>query len=593
MRVWTKSAVVVVAASTVLTAQSTPQAPSASRPARDTPAQTDRTAPQPTGRITGRVLASDTGRPVRRARVLLNASELPGGRGVLTDDNGLFDFLELPAGRYTLGVSKSGFVGISYGQRRPLQPGTPLQLADGQAIRGIEFRLPPGSVIAGHVFDEAGDPLPGATVRILQYRFAQGSRQLVPAGAAQTDDRGEYRVWGLNPGEYYVTAVARNFTPPGGPLNGRFGGPFGGRGGPSPNVGGTPAPEGRGNAPEQTGYAPTYFPGVESVSQARPVTVGLSAQALDIDFGVLLVQTSRVTGRVISSEGEPVSTGNIALFPEGQQTGRQGAGAGFTARIQWDGGFAITNVPPGRYILRARGDDWEVPQFALMPVTVSGPEVSGLNVMLAPGGTISGSLTFERSQLVAPDPTQFRVTAPSADGGALGPQQNVRVGQDGRFSLEGVPVGTHWIRTQTPRGWMLKSVTFDGRDVTDIAVDVRSGQQLSSVSIVFTDKISEINGIVANEQGTPVTEFTMLAFPTDTSLWHPQSRQIMTARPDQNGRYQLRGLPPGEYLLAPVDPTEAGEWFDPAYLDEHRAGAVRVTLGAGDIKSQDVRAATR
>jgi len=593
MRVWAKSTLLIVVTSTALTAQSTTQAPSASRPARDTPAQTDSAAPQPTGRITGRVLASDTGRAVRRARVLLNASELPGGRGVLTDDNGLFDFIELPAGRYTLGVSKSGFVAISYGQRRPLQPGTPLQLADGQTIRGIEFRLPPGSVIAGHVFDETGDPLPGATVRILQYRFTQGARQLVPAGASQTDDRGEYRVWGLNPGDYYVSAVARNFTPPGGPMGGRFGGPFAGRGGPPPNIGGTAPPDGRGNAPEQTGYAPTYFPGVDSVAQARPVTVGLSAQALDIDFGVMLVQTSRVTGRVISSEGEPVSTGNITLFPEGQQTGRQGAGAGFNARIQWDGGFTITNVPPGRYILRARGDDWEVPQFAVTPVTISGPEVSGLNVMLAEGGTISGSLTFERSQLVPPDPTQFRVTAPSADGGALGPQQNVRVGQDGRFSLAGVPVGAHWIRSQTPRGWMLKSVTVDGRDVTDVPVDIGSGQQLSSVSIVFTDKISEINGVVADARGTPMTEFTMLAFPTDNALWHPQSRQIMTARPDQNGRYQLRGLPPGEYLLAPVDPTESGEWFDPAYLDEHRAGAVRVTLGPGDTKSQDVRVSTR
>ncbi len=63
----------------------------------------------------------------------------------------------------------------------------------------------------------------------------------------------------------------------------------------------------------------------------------------------------------------------------------------------------------------------------------------------------------------------------------------------------------------------------------------------------------------------------------------------MTGRPDQNGKFQMRGLPPGEYLLAAVDPTEAGEWFEPSYLDEHRAGAVRITLGDGDIKTQNVR----
>ena len=79
----------------------------------------------------------------------------------------------------------------------------------------------------------------------------------------------------------------------------------------------------------------------------------------------------------------------------------------------------------------------------------------------------------------------------------------------------------------------------------------------------------------------------MLAFPTDPSLWRPQARQIMTARPDQNGKFQIRGLPPGEYYLATVDPAEQGEWFEPAFLDEHRAGAARVTLGDGDVKTQD------
>ena len=106
------------------------------QPARDTPAQPKDAPPPPAGRITGRVLAADNGRPVKRARVFVTAAELPGGRGMLTDDSGVFDLTELPAGRYTLTVSKSGFVALSYGQRRPLQAGTPLQLADGQQLKG-------------------------------------------------------------------------------------------------------------------------------------------------------------------------------------------------------------------------------------------------------------------------------------------------------------------------------------------------------------------------------------------------------------------------------------------------------------------------
>jgi Carboxypeptidase regulatory-like domain len=564
------------------------QAPSGPRPARDTPAQT--AAKPATGRIAGRVLTADTGRPVKRARVLLNAPEIPGGRGTLTDDQGAFDFTELPQGRYTLAVSKSGFVNLAYGQRRPLQPGTPLQLNEGQQIRSLEFRLPRGSVIAGHVFDEAGDPLPGVTVRAMAYRYAQGSRQLVSSGNAQTDDRGEYRIWGLNPGEYYITAVARNF-------NVGQAGPFGGRGGRgggpalSPNVGGALPPPAA-DSPEQSGYAPTYYPGVESIAEARAVTLSLGAETLDINFGVLLVRTSRITGRVLASDGTAVSTGNVVLTPEGQQSGRPGSGTGFGGRIQWDGAFTIVNVPPGRYVLRARGDDWEVPQFSMMPVSVAGGDLTGLNVMLTPGASISGSVTLQRAQSVSADITQFRVSAPSADGANLGPQQNARVDQAGRFTLDGVAAGSHWIRAQAPRGWVLKSVTADGRDVTDNPIDLRSGQRLANVAVVFTDKLSEINGTVTDEQGTAITDFTMLAFPVESTLWIPQSRYIMTTRPDQNGTFQIRGLPPGEYFLAAVDPTEAGEWFEPSYLDEHRVGAARLLLGDGDVKTQNVRIAT-
>src|SRR5437868_4875507 len=157
------------------------QRPGPQQQSRDTPAQ-GRDQTTTTGLIAGRVLAADTGRPVKRARVFATAAELPGGRGVLTDDAGLFQLVELPAGRYTLSVSKSGFVSLSYGQRRPLQSGTPLQLADGQQIKDIQFQLPRGSVIAGRVLDEDGEAIPGVMVRVMRYQYMQGERRLTPAG---------------------------------------------------------------------------------------------------------------------------------------------------------------------------------------------------------------------------------------------------------------------------------------------------------------------------------------------------------------------------------------------------------------------------
>ena len=86
-----------------------------------------------------------------------------------------------------------------------------------------------------------------------------------------------------------------------------------------------------------------------------------------------------------------------------------------------------------------------------------------------------------------------------------------------------------------------------------------------------------------------VTEYTVLAFPTDSTLWRPQARQIVTARPDQTGTFQLRGLPPGDYYVTTINPAEQGEWFEPAFLEQHRGGATRVRLGEGDLRTQNFR----
>ena len=309
---------------------------------------------------------------------------------------------------------------------------------------------------------------------------------------------------------------------------------------------------------------------------------------LSIDFAVQLVRTSRVKGLVSNSNGSPSSSGNVQLMPEAA-AGRGQMGMRYGSRIRWDGAFDIANVPPGRYLLRARGNDTDPPEYAEQPLTVAGGDLPGVTVMLMPGATIKGAVTFEASPNAASaDPSDVRITAPSFTESSVGPNPNARPGKDGRFTLEGVPVGSHLVRANNvPRGWMLKAVVVGGQDVTDQPVDLRSGQTLDGVTVVFTDKLGQISGTVTDDSGHPVTEFTVLAFPTDASLWRPQARQIMTSRPDQNGKYQLKGLPAGDYYVATVDPSESGEWFEPAFLDQHRASAATVTLGEGDARTTD------
>jgi hypothetical protein len=564
-----------------------------SSPARDTPAQKG-APPPPIGRITGRVLAGDNGHPIKRARAYVSAPELPEGRGTLTDDRGVFELTDLPAGRYTLTVSKTGFIALSYGQRRPFQAGTPLQLRDGQQMGGIEFRLPRGSVVAGHVLDETGDPMPGVVVRVMRYQYSQGERQLVPAGTAQTDDQGAFRAWGLNPGDYYISAVTNNFDfGPGG--RGGPGGGFGGRRGGGERGGAAAGRFVDSSADDETAkaYAPTYYPGVGSISEARPVKVAVGQELLDVDFNLLLVRTARVTGLVTNSDGTPTSSGQVNLIPEGTSTrGRGQVGANFGSRIEWDGRYAIANVPPGRYMLRARGDDTETPQYAAQPLTVASVDVSDVTVVLYPSASISGTVTFEGTP--APELNQIRITAPSAENALTAGNPNARVDKDGHFTLDGVPAGLHWIRSGGGlRGWSLKSVIVDSHDVADTPIELRSGELLSNVNVVFTNQQTEIDGTVTDERGNPITDFTVLAFPSDPLLWRPLARQIMTARPDQNGKFQIRGLPSGAYYLATVDPAEQGEWFEPAFLDQQRIAAARVTLSDGETKTHDFRISTR
>ena len=163
-----------------------------------------------TGTISGAVVLEGTGSGVRRARVTLSGTELRGGRTAITDDQGRFAFTALPAGRFTMTASKAGFVDIAYGAKRSGRPGTPIQLSDGQKIEKAVIALPRGSVVTGVVIDENGEPSPGTRVRVMRYVIRTGERSLSSAGEDTTDDRGMYRVYGLQPGEYMISAVPRN-----------------------------------------------------------------------------------------------------------------------------------------------------------------------------------------------------------------------------------------------------------------------------------------------------------------------------------------------------------------------------------------------
>jgi hypothetical protein len=162
-----------------------------------------------TGVIAGSVTMTGSTQPARKVRVSLSGAELRGGRTAVTDDEGRFSFTGLPPGRYNLSANKPGHVTVSYGQRRPGRPGTPIQLSDGQKFQA-DLQIPRGSVITGTVLDENGEPAPQTQVRVMRVVVQNGRRTLQGSNGSTTDDRGIYRAFGLLPGEYVVCATPRN-----------------------------------------------------------------------------------------------------------------------------------------------------------------------------------------------------------------------------------------------------------------------------------------------------------------------------------------------------------------------------------------------
>ena len=179
-------------------------------------------APAGTASIAGTVfVAGESRQPARRVRVTLtDLGRTFAGATTTTDDRGSFAFHGLPAGRFELQAFKPAYLRSSYGASRPERAGTPVVVNDGQAVTDLTLSIVRGGVIGGTVRDARQRPLPGVTVRVLKlgYNAISGERTVgAPSSGASnvTDDRGEYRAYGLPPGDYLVLVVPPSDGGPG------------------------------------------------------------------------------------------------------------------------------------------------------------------------------------------------------------------------------------------------------------------------------------------------------------------------------------------------------------------------------------------
>jgi hypothetical protein len=136
-----------------------------------------------------------------------------------------------------------------------------------------------------------------------------------------------------------------------------------------------------------------------------------------------------------------------------------------------------------------------------------------------------------------------------------------------------------------PPGWYLKSVVHEGADVTDTGMEFKEGTQVSGIEIVLTQRATEIAGTVQDSQARPITDYVVVAFPSDNAKWGYMTRFVRAIRPNQEGRFSAKGLPPEDYLLVALEYLEAGEESDPEQLEKWKNAATRLPLKEGEQKT--------
>jgi hypothetical protein len=586
---------------------------------------------------------------------------------VVTDGEGHFLFHDLPKGSYVLTATKAGYGDTSYGRRSPADTtNVALVLGDGERKSDANLMMWKFASMTGTVTDEAGEPVIGLPISVFRRTFIGGRPRFTQvSGQNLTDDRGLYRVRSVAPGDYVVAIVTSETTMSvawqsaeftamrtdsqaanrelqrSSILASVFG--FGQR------VGTLSMSSGGGGGLNAAGppvvgdkvfvYPTTFYPSAGAPSKATIVTVSSGEERSSIDFQVRATPTARISGVMAGPDGpeggigmelinavtdeadrdpvfdvaESVSDASGAFTFLGVPLGNyeirvqknpappeQRPGAGMTTVIQTGNGGMITTSSGGGPSPPVTDDPT---LWARVPVSVTGSDVTGLNVTLRTGIRLSGRVQFVGSK---PQPTPAQLAEMSINVQAAGGRTQAAltinggtfystrgsVDANGQFRTYQFPPGRFVIRATSPApGWVFAGAMFRGRDVADAPIEV-AGEDLTDIVITFTDKPSELSGSVHGAQGVDAVA-TVLVFPADPANWTdygPAARRLKLVRPSSDGSYKT-ALPAGDYLVTAIHSPVPSTWTDPEFLKQLAATATRVTMADGANKVQDLRSA--
>ena len=468
------------------------------------------TAPQ-LGTISGGVYRATNNEIVKGVLITLEAQDgTATNYRAFTDNDGRFTVKAVRAGKYVVTARKAGFAFQYYGDGSP----TVLSLKDGEQVRDINIRLFEPGVISGHVTDEDGDPVPDAEVSAYASRQLRSSKSLVPVTRTRTDDRGDFRLAGLQPGQYIVKVA------PVDPLS---------------SAASSRDIRSYVDQTSAAGYIPTYYPGVIEMQQAVPLDVKW-AQEIPIAISTVRSQTYTVSGRAAG----PIDSTITVLLRQAHAAGTSNA---YEASLSRDGRFLFQHVAPGDYALLASSRASGIHYSARQLVQVRTANVGNLLIPLEPPFSLSGRVTFDgpiREKFL------FAVQAIPTDDDGSGSFLS-RVNDNGTFKIGSIAPGSYNIRTTgLPGNLYVKSINLGREDASDNIVLTRENAA-QPLELVISSAGGRVEGVVLDRDNHPVSG-AQVAVVSDGNkgIWDPE-RGYVTA--DQNGRFTARGLPPGSYRV--------------------------------------------
>ena len=515
--------------------------------------------------VSGQVV-DNTGRVIENATVRLVRGGVTATR--LTDRRGRFQYENVLPGAYVLTVSKDGFYDGAYGKRRPTGSPLPFEIAATQSMPDLRVELFRGGVITGSVVDEGSEPIAGVRVIAFRRDFIEGEWQYTTSGSDVTDDRGAFRVFGLQPGEYIVSTPTTQANSSSGEV-----------------MTATLADVERGTA-----YPSIFYPAARYFPLALPLLLTSGEVKYAIDFKWAPVVARTVSGRLT---GNDVELGNqvIRLVPFDSH----GAGFGTEAAITLsapDGSFTFMRVPSGDYRLEAGAAfAGQVPEtiavtWGRADVAVTDDDVRNLEVPMGGGRSIAGVITAPRSNSRTSAASRVPVTLVPATPG-LSPTTRITVQPDGTFTHVNLVPGPYYIRVgATPPGIYLQSIFSGRQDALDAPIDLTDGN-VDNIEITLTDRGTEIVGSVRDARLLQMPGAAVIVMSAFNKQWTPNRTRYLRA--STAGTFTITGLPPGEYLIVAIDDAMAEGWQDARMLAQLRTLATRIALRESEHRTLDLR----